>query len=143
MRPVLILSALLFLAGGCDVFVPDVGGDVHREAASVEGVEVFGKGLPLPLQPGAQHIARDVLDRFHRGHEQIVIGGTGRCEADSAHAENDGRHPVCVARRERVIEEGLTVVMRMDVNEARGHNETLCIDDLAGFARNLADRHRQ
>ena len=27
MRPVLILSALLFLTNGCDVFVPDVGGD--------------------------------------------------------------------------------------------------------------------
>ena len=42
--------------------VADVGCDVHCEATAVEGVQVFGEGLPLPRKPGAEYVAGNVLD---------------------------------------------------------------------------------
>ncbi len=67
--------------------VREEGGDVEREPAPVERVEVLGERLPLPLDALVERGAGDVLDAFHQLDQPRLLPGADGGEADAAVAD--------------------------------------------------------
>ena len=110
------------------------GGDVHRVLAAVERVEVLGEGLPLPLDALVQRGAGDVLDALHQLDEAFLPAGAHRGEADAAVAGDDGGDTVAGRRVEDRVPGGLTVVVRVDVDEPGRDEQPGGVDDLGRVA---------
>ena len=70
-----------------------------------------------------------------------MIGVVDRCETNTAVAHNDCRDAVPGGRSEMVVPCRLSVVMRMDIDEARCHQRSCRIDLPGSLARNLAYLH--
>ncbi len=109
-------------------------GDVHRERAPVERVEVLGERLPLPLDALVQRGAGDVLHAFHQLDEAFVLVGAHRREADPAVADHDRGDAVARRRIQDRVPGRLTVVVRVDVDEAGRDDAPGRVDDLACVA---------
>ena len=102
--------------------------------------EVFAKRLPGPLQALVHDGARDILDAFHQLDEFFAILRLARREADAAVAHHRRGNPVpCRGRRVRVPH-GLSIVMRMNIDESRRHDAPLGIHLLRATACHLANR---
>ena len=116
---------------------------------AAEGVEVLGVAGPVPRDALDHGAAGDVLDAFHQRDQPVVTIGRGRGEPDAAVAHHHGRDAVPAGRRQPRIPSGLRVVVRVDVDEARCHQQAVGIDRAAsdrarasGFARPRCDRRR-
>jgi hypothetical protein len=72
-----------------------------------------------------QRSTGDVLHAFHQLDEAIAVGGPHRREADAAVAHHDGGDAVPCRRQQAAVPGGLTVVVAVDVDEARGDEQTV------------------
>ncbi len=113
-----------------------VGPDVEHEAASLQRVEVLREGLPIPRQTLGQRGARDVLDTLQHADQPVVLFG-GRVsggEADAAVAHDQRRDAVLARGSEERVPRGLAVVVGVQVDEPRRHQQSVGIDDLCAAA---------
>lgn len=62
--------------------VGDLGGDVHVPRSAVQGIEVAGERLPLPVEAFVEDRPRDVLDPLHQLDQPLVVVGANRGETD-------------------------------------------------------------
>ncbi len=116
--------------------------DVDRERAAVERVEVLGERLPAPVHPLAQRRTGDVLDAFHQPDEPLLGTGAYGREADAAVARDDRGDAVTRRRLEDRVPRGLTVVVRVHVDEPGRDEHPGRVDGLRGFAVERAARDR-
>ena len=100
--------------------------DVVR--APLDRVEILAEALPGPVDPLVEHRSGNVLDPFHQRDEPWVGIGAYRREADAAVAHDRGGHAVPARRRHPFVPRRLSVVMRMDVDEARGDQQPDGVD---------------
>ena len=104
--------------------------DVEEPRRLIEEVEVLGEALPSPPHALLERGAGDVFDALHQFDEPLAFAGSHRCEPDTAVAHDHSRDAVPARRRQVGIPRDLTVVVRVDVDEARCHEMTRGVDDL-------------
>ena len=117
----------------------DLGGDVDGAWDAVERVEVFGDGLPVPLDGLAQGRARDALDAFHETDQPVVAVSRGRGEPDAAVAHHHRGDAVPDRRGEERVPGDLAVVVRVHVDEAGCDREAGGVDLFAALIVDDAD----
>ena len=120
--------------------VAQVRADVESERLRRQRVEILGKRLPVPAQPGAHRCLRDVLDALHQKHEVVAVLRLARREPDAAVADHDRGHAVQVRRRAEGIPRDLRVEVGVDVDEAGCDQPAARIDLLAPRAVDRPDR---
>jgi hypothetical protein len=119
--------------------VGHVGAHVDRAGHRLERIEVFGEALPRPLHAFGERGAGDVLDAFHQPDQPLPAVGRGWREADPAVAHHHGGDPVPRGGRHLRIPGRLAVVMRVDVDPARGDDFARGVDLVRALAMNLPD----
>src|SRR4029077_11559365 len=110
----------------------DLGAEIDCQVTLLDGVEVLRKALPLPGDALRQSGTRDVLDALHQFDQPLLTTGTHRREPDAAVAADDGRDAMQAGRLQRLVPADLTVVVRVDVDEAGCHDPA---GGVAGGAR--------
>lgn len=105
-----------------------------------DGVEVLTERLPFPAQALVQGRTGNVLDPLHELDEAITVARAHRREADPAIAHHDGGDAVRRRRGQSLIPGGLTVVVRVDVDESGDHEGAVGVDLAPTAAGDLADR---
>ena len=115
--------------------------DVDGERAAVERVEVFGERLPGPVHPLAQRGTGDVFDALHQTDEPLLRTRAHRRESDAAVPGDDGGDAVSRRRLEDRVPCGLTVVVRVHVDEPWSDEHAGRVDRLGGFAVERPVRH--
>ena len=108
--------------------VGNVCTDIDGQGRTLEGVEIFGEGLPIPLNALGQRRTRDVLHAFHQPYQPLAALGRSRCKAHAAVAKDRGRHAVPAGGQQMRIPGGLGVVVGVDVDKARRHPAAAGID---------------
>ncbi len=121
--------------------VRHVRADVERARHALERVEVLGERLPVPLDALVERGAGDVLDALHELDQLLAAVGAHRREADAAVPEECGRHAVPARRREVRVPGGLTVEVRVHVDEPGRDERTVGIELAAGESADAADLH--
>ena len=141
-----VLRRRIFQAGGpfphdveAQGAVGELGAQVDVVRPVLHGVEIFAEGLPRPLDALVEHGARDVLDALHQRDQLVVRVRAHRREPDAAVAHHRGGHAVPARGGETRVPRGLAVVVGVDVDEARRHQQARGVDLLV---RPAADRHR-
>ena len=113
--------------------------DVDAAAAAGRGVHVFREGLPVPGDALAQHVERNRLDVDEvPGGDLMALGLAGR-QTDPAVAHHQAGHTVPRGRGNQRVPADLGVVMRVRVDEARGHDQVRGVDDARGRIRDCAN----
>ena len=112
---------------------------VDRAAHRFEGIEILREGLPVELHALAQHRARNVLDAFHQIDQVGRLARPHRGEADAAIAEHRGGDAVPGRGRHERIPRRLAVIVGVDVDEARRHDQARGIDLAAARAELAAN----
>src|SRR5271154_177526 len=131
--------------------VRDLGTDVDGAPDLPDGIEVFGKRLPLPFDRGGECRSRYVFDRFHHADQKFFVAACHRSESDPAIAHHHRGHTVPARWTEIRVPKGLAVVMGMDVDPSGSYQQTGGVDfaprrpgftaygdDLAGIDRDVA-----
>src|SRR5262249_42841996 len=85
-------------------------------------IEILGVGLPAPGDALGQRGAGDVLDAFHQLDQPVLGAGPDGREADAAVAGDHRGDPVAAGWLEQTVPADLTVVVGVDVDEARRHD---------------------
>ena len=111
-----------------------VDGGIDIARPGVQRVEIFGEGLPLPLDPLGQGSARNVLDPFHEADEPLVAIGLGGGESHPAIAHHERGDAVPRRRGELGVPGDLAVVVRVDIDPTRSDQEAIRFDDPLGTA---------
>ena len=104
-------------------------GEVDVVRARVERVEVLGEALPPPRETLVERRTRNVLDALHELDQTAVVLGMHGCEAHTTVAHDDGGDAVPRRRQETLVPCGLAVVVGVDVDEARGYESAVGVDD--------------
>ena len=113
--------------------VADVRGEVQQRAPSTNRVEVLAERFELPRDAGVEGGRIHVLDLFHGARDEVAIGGASGSDREAA-VTRDHRGDAVVARWcERRIPEHLSVVVRVNVDETRGHHATGGVDDFVAI----------
>ena len=116
----------------------DLRADIDRESARGDIIHVLREALPSPpFDPLIERGSGDVLHPLHQLDQFLFLPGTHRCKADAAIAHNHGGDAVVRGGREFIVPADLTVIMRVDVDPARGDDVSLGIDLAARRAGNL------
>ena len=123
--------------------VRHVGSDIDGAGQALQLVEIFGEGFPVPADPFGQCGAGNILDPLHQADQPIVLVRFRRREADAAIAHDNGRDAVPARRGHFLVPRGLSVVMRMDIDEAWRDDKSGGVDLLACGSRDVADRGDQ
>ena len=98
---------------------------IYCEVMLFDHVEVLGVALPAPRHALGEGGAGNVLDALHQADQPVFFSRPHGREADAAVARDDGGDAVPARRLQQAVPADLTVVVRVDVDEARR-------DDLAG-----------
>ena len=98
--------------------VPDVGGEVERRPSTLHQVEVFGKRLEVPGDPGRERVGVHAFDVLERVHDHVVMLRAARGDRETAVAGHHGSDPVIGGRLELWVPEHLGVEVGVDVDEA-------------------------
>ena len=138
-RGLLVLRAALAHHVGAHRAVGYLGADVDRAGHALDGVEVLREALPLPADALGQRRAGDVLDALHQLDQVVLLAGPDGREAHAAVAHHDGGDAVPARRREVRVPGDLAVVVGVDVDPARGHEQALGVDLPAALAHVAAD----
>ena len=113
--------------------------DIDVETPLRQPVHVVRKALPRPGDAGAQHGLRNVLDAFHELDQAEMIVRFARREADAAIAHDRGGDAV-LGRGGDVLAPGhLSIIVGVDVDEARRDQLAPGVDLFLALGRNLAD----
>ena len=123
--------------------VGDLGTDVHRPLASAESVEILGERLPLPIDPLREGGTGNVLHTFHESDEPFASFGSDRREADAAIAHDHGGDAVQRRGCEQVVPGGLAVIVGVDVDPSRRHQESGGIEVRAPGVREIGTRSQR
>ena len=99
--------------------VAHLGGEVDVVRTALERVEVLADAAPVPRQTLVQRGTGNVLDALHQLDELRVIRRADGREPDAAVAHHDRGHAVAGRRLQSRVPRRLTVVVRVDVDEAR------------------------
>jgi hypothetical protein len=119
--------------------VPDVAADVQRELA-FEPAPVVGEAAAAPAEALAHRVARHPLHaREHAGEPVDVLGPRGVEREPAIARQHRGDTVLHRGRRHRIPVE-LHVVVRVHVDEARRHDESVRVDDAPRVALHAADR---
>ena len=102
--------------------------DVDIALSCLQRIEELGEGLPRPWQPVDHDDSWDVLHTCHQVDEGFVVVRPARCEAHTAVAHHRGGHTVRRRRRQPVGPDRLPVVVRMQVDEPRCHEQPGRVD---------------
>jgi hypothetical protein len=109
-----------------------VGQDIHRLRCSFDAVQELRKGHPVPRHAGLHGGKRDCLDARHGEHGALAFGRPHRREAEAAVADHNRGDAVPARERAIGIPEQLGVVVGMQVDEARRHDQAAGVDDMVG-----------
>ena len=123
---------------GPDRAVGHVDAHVDGAGLGLQGVEVFGEGLPLPVDALGQGGAGNVLDPFHELDQEVLATGADGGEADPAVAHDGRGHAMPAGGRHDRIPGGLAVIVGVDVHPAGGDNQAPGVDLAPGGAFDLA-----
>ena len=114
--------------------VRQLGRDIDGPAHRVQRIEIVGEGLPVELHAFVQHRARDVLDAFHQVDQVARLARPHRREAHAAIAEHRGGDAMPGGGRHERIPGRLAVIVGVDVDEARRHDQAGGVDLAAARA---------
>ena len=117
----------------------DVAGVVDALRQRVEDIEVFGVGLPTPLDAGQHRLPGDVLRTLQVAEYEIRLALPARRQSEAAVAHHNARHAVVARTGSEVIPEHLGIHVRMAVDESGCDDVTFRVDPARGLARILAD----
>ena len=106
----------------------------------VDGIHVLGERLPPPVDAFRERGAGDVLDPLHQIDETLPIHGPNRSKSDAAVPHHHRRDPVKDARGEIGIPRHLAVVVGMDVDESRRHEQARRVEHTSGLPLTITDR---
>ena len=106
----------------------DERADVHAELA-VDGLQVLRHRLPRPLDPSLQRLDGDGLDPRQHGDEVGALLGACGSESQRTVAVDDGRCAVVAGERAQGVPEHLRVVVAVVVDEPRGDDLPLNVDN--------------
>lgn len=142
----LVVRAGGFAAGGAlahhvqaQAVVRHQGHEVQAVRHGVQRAAVVGERLPVPAQALGQRRSGDLLDPFHQVDQHRMVGGAHRCESDAAVAHHQRGHAVVDAGHEGLVPRGLTVVVGVQVDEARQHMGAVGVDGPMRRVAELAD----
>ena len=114
--------------------------DIDDFGRGFERVEIVGKGFPVEFHAFGEHGPGNVFHAFHQVDEVGRCAFAHRSKTHTAVSEHDRGHAMPGRRREIRVPGGLTVVMRMDIDEARRDQQSARIDFAAPAANIAADR---
>ena len=114
--------------------VRNVCSNVDGVATLVDRLEVFRERFPLPTNSFMQCSARNVFDAFHQLHKPLFLAWTNRSKAHATVTNNHGGHTVTTGWFQQCVPTDLTVIVRMNVDEARSHKLAVSINLLECFA---------
>ena len=112
----------------------NVCSNINGIATLVNRLEVFRERFPLPTNSFMQCSARNVFDTFHQLHKPLFLSWSNWCKAHAAVANNHGGHAMTTGWLQQCVPTDLTVIVRMNVNEARCDEFAVCIDFFECFA---------
>src|SRR4051812_33886836 len=69
--------------------VADVGGAVDHLRERIDGTEVLGERLPLPVNAGRHRFAVDVLGPLEVAHDEVLLISAGWRQREAAVAHDD------------------------------------------------------
>ena len=107
--------------------------DIQSARQLVQRVEIFGEGLPLPINAFGQSGARNILHALHQVDEPVMLIGLGGRKADAAIAHHGGGDAVPTRRAEIGVPRHLPVIMGVNIDPARCHKVAFGIDFGLGF----------
>ena len=108
--------------------MPELAGIVNRLWLPFDGVEIFGKCLPCPLDPSFHDCGRDVLSLLEVAGDEVARISSCRRERKSAISHHHGCDAVPTRAGTKRVPEHLRIHMRVPINEARGDDVSLGID---------------
>ena len=108
---------------------------IDRLRQTIESVEKFREGHPVPRQPRLHRVVRNRLDARHRTHRALAIGRTNGRKAEAAVADDHRGHPVPAGQGAVRIPEHLRVVVRVEIDEARGDDHAAGIEHARAIGR--------
>ena len=82
--------------------------------------------------------AGDVFHALHQLHQSLPVPGLHGRKAHAAVAHHRGGHAVPAGRLQVAVPGGLAVVVGVDVDETRRHQQAACVDLLAATAGHAA-----
>ena len=113
---------------------------VHRDVA-FKATEILGEGFPAPVGAVFERCERHALDLGH--HLAQIVGITwkqGR-QRETTVATDDCGDAVVARWACRGIPQQLSVVVRVRIDDARGHNESRGIEHFGGRVGDVSDRN--
>src|ERR1700754_2486836 len=113
--------------------------DIDVEIALRQPFHVIREAFPRPRDAGAQYRFRNILDAFHQLNQALVVAWPTRGEADAAIAHDGGGDTVLRRGRDVLAPGDLTVVMGMNIDEARCYQFAAGVDLLRALGGDLAD----
>ncbi len=102
--------------------MPDVAADVDAELA-FESLPIITEAASGEAKPDVQRLARHTFHAAQHAGQPVDVLRPGRGESESTISYEHGRHAMPRGRRSRWVPVELNVVMRMNVDEARGEHE--------------------
>ncbi len=93
----------------------------------IDGIKILGKALPAPGDAIVQRSARDILDALHQRHQVVFGARSHRRKAHPAVAHDHGGYAMPGAGRYLLVPAHLTVVVSVNVHEARRQQQTFGI----------------
>ena len=112
---------------GAQRAVRDEARDVEDAWGPLDFVQVLAERLPVPVDALGQGRAGDVLDALHQPDEPLAVTGAGGSEADAA-VSGDHRGDTVPARGRHLGVPGhLAVVVGVDVDPPRRHEQAACV----------------
>ena len=123
------------IAGNCGFtlapVVPDEEAGIHGDAA-VETAHPLAEGAPVPRQPGLQRRQGHALDPRHHPRDVVDVLGRDRCQREAAIAAEHRGHAVQRGGAGVGVPEELGVVVGVEVDETRRHQQSRGVDDGVG-----------
>ena len=120
--------------------VPHVAAVVQPLGRLLQEVEVFGEGFPGPGDAGALGVGGDILHRFQRAHQQVLIVGMAGGEREAAVAHDHGGHAVVGGRCAVGVPGNLSVEVGVSVDEAGRDDQAVGVDLFASGVGDPSDR---
>jgi len=110
--------------------VAEQGREVDRHAASLDGIEVLGKGLEPPVVPDTlpQGVVRHPFDVLEGPQDQLAMRLAGGRDSETTIPHHDRCHAMPGRDGEHAVPHHLGVVVGMDVDEARRHHTIRGVD---------------
>jgi hypothetical protein len=119
--------------------VADEDRQVEPRPPALQGVEILGEGLPLPVNPGAQRFRGHAFDVEQHAHQQLAIRRAAGRDAEAAVAHDHRGHAVPARGRQSTIPRHLAIVVRVQIDEPGGQREPAGIDRPPGRTVHFAD----